>query len=802
MSDTMRAANLADANLADANQLRDRVTAAFGNIYLVGREIGRGGMAVVYAAEDVRLQRQVALKVLPPDLAFRAEVRERFVREAQTAARLNHPHIVSIYAVHEEAGMVCFAMALVNGESVAARLQRESRPSVEFVASTLEQTADALAYAHASGVVHRDVKPDNILLDRESGRAMVTDFGIARAAESGSRLTQTGIAVGTPAFMSPEQATGERDVDGRSDLYSLGVVGYLMLAGRLPFEASTTPAMLVKHVSELPPPILSVRADAPRALVGILERCLAKRPDDRWQSALEMRDALRRIQRDGSLHARGNVSSGYTPIGTTAARRDATGRDAAGRDGSGRDASGMIRDYGEKAGHRAEDWSPRSVREPAPAPRQLPAPSLLPPMPQFPPLPATASRAEHREWKAAQRDALRDWRHQVNDHRRLSREQWSDLQAYGSDADGRTDAARIGRFKGHLAVTAGTIAFLGVINAVTSPQFPWAIFPGMGLSLGVIGHYSKLRARGITWGRIWDDDGSARGDRGADDSLKPKPMRIARAARAFKRHVKWLAVSVGTSVASFVIGAGLNIDPMVIPFAGGIIASLVSAQLLTVDYFRLRRLGVSPGEALDGEWQAIAARSDDRPRASVLDEAVARAASPEVLASAHGDVVRNAVDDRLTIKDTAARLSDADRTMVPDVEPTADALLERITALATGLERLERDVPGSAIASLDARIAAVEAEPASTPDHERRLSLLTRQRASLQELLERRDTMQRQLENASMTLRSLRFDMVKLRTLGVGSAIADVTHATQEARALSRDIGRALEAADEVRRLG
>ncbi len=774
----MRAA----ANAADASLLRDRVTAAFGEQYLIGREIGRGGMAVVYAAEDVRLQRHVALKVLPPDLAFRSDVRERFVREAQTAARLNHPHIVSIYAVHEDAGMVCFAMALVNGESVATRLQREPRPPFEFIAAVLEQTADALAYAHASGVVHRDIKPDNILLDRESGRAMVTDFGIARAAESGSRLTQTGIAVGTPAFMSPEQATGEKEVDGRSDLYSLGVVGYLMLAGRLPFEASTTPAMLVKHVSEMPTPILSVRTDAPRALVGILERCLAKRPDDRWESALAMRDALRRIQRDGSLRIHGgHVPSGYTPAGFSpaAARRDQIGRE-----------------YADKAGHRAEDWAPRDVRELAPAPRQLPAPATMPPMPHFPPLPATASRAEHREWQAAQREALRDWRLQVKDQRRANRDEWSGINEYGGDE--RSDATRIGRFKGHMAFTAGMIAFLGLINAVTSPQFPWAIFPAMGMSMGVIGHYGRLRARGITWGRIWDDEGSLPIERA---SSEPKPARIARAARAFKRHVKWLVGSVATAVASYAIGSAFSLDPMVVPFVGGIIGTIVSGQLLTVDYFRLRRLGLSATEALGDDWKEIAAQSDDRPRSMLLDEMLRRVAGVDVLASTHGDTVRNAVDDRLTIKDTAARLSEADKAMVPDVEPTADALLERIGALASGLERLERDIPGNAIAQLDARIAVVEAEATSTPDHERRLGLLTRQRSSLQELVDRRETMQRQLDNASMALRSLRFDMVKLRTLGVGAAINDVTSATQEARAVSRDISRALEAADEVRRL-
>ncbi|MBL0169595.1 MAG: protein kinase [Gemmatimonadaceae bacterium] len=785
MSDATRAA----ANAADANMLRDRVTAAFGEQYLIGPEIGRGGMAVVYSAEDLRLQRQVALKVLPPDLAFRSDVRERFVREAQTAARLNHPHIVPIYAVHEQAGMVCFAMGLVTGESVAARLARDPRPPVEFIASVLEQTADALAYAHACGVVHRDVKPDNILLDRDSGRAMVTDFGIARAAESGSRLTQTGIAVGTPAFMSPEQATGDRDVDGRSDLYSLGVVGYLMLAGRLPFEATTTPAMLVKHVSETPPPIHFVRPDAPGSLVGILERCLAKRPADRWDSALVMRDALRRVQRDGSLKVLGGGPS------RSADRASNTPRDR------------VASEYADKAGHRSEDWSPRGVFEPAPAPRQLPAPAALPPMPHFPPLSPLADREEQREWKAARRDALRDWRHAVKDQRRATRDQWRDglefgVASYGETAfPGRSDEELIGRFKGQMAWTAGMIVFLGVINAITSRHFPWAVFPAMGMTMGVIGRYARLRARGITWSRIWDDDPDAQREPTDAAGLLPKPKRIARAARAFKRHLKWLAGSAAVAVGSFAIGGAFHLNPMIAPFVAGLIGSLVSAQLLIVDYVRLRRFGVSPTEALGDGWKEIAAVADDRPRYMQLNEVLERIAGPAVLMSSHGETVRSAVDDRMTIKDTASRLSDADKAMVPDVEPTADALLERIGALASGLERLERDVPGDAIAQLDARIAVAQAEPETAPDHERRLALLTRQRASLQELVDRRVTMQRQLESASMALRSLRFDMVKLRTLGVGAAIGDVTSATQEARALSLDIGRALYAAEEVRKL-
>lgn len=788
MNDAARSAS----NTADAQLLRDRVTAAFGETYLIGPEIGRGGMAVVYSAEDVRLQRQVALKVLPPDLAFKSDVRERFVREAQTSARLNHPHIVSIYAVHEEAGMVCFAMALVVGETLAERLVREPRPSPEFVASVLEQTADALAYAHANGIVHRDIKPDNILLEAESGRALVTDFGIARAVEGGSRLTQTGIAVGTPAFMSPEQATGDKDVDGRSDLYSLGVVGYLMLAGRLPFEATSTPAMLVKHVSETPPPIRAIRSDAPSALADILERCLAKRPDDRWSSAMALRDALRRVQRDGSLHdTDAPVRSGYRDAFNEANRAAGMApRRSLRSEPRSAPPHPVAREYAKKPGHRAEDWSPLSAGNSDDR-------SSMMPMPQFPPLPLSADKSDQREWRQARREAMRDWRLAMKDQRRDLRDRYADGQLLSAeDYDDRL----IGKFKHQIVYTGGTIMFLVAINAATSPEFPWAIFPAMGMSLGLLGRFAKMRARGITWNRIWHNE-SIEGERVNDPSELPKPKRIAHVAAAFRKHLKWFGASAVAAATSFVIGASFNLDPMMVPFGASFLAGFVSSQLLIVDYVRMRRLGVTPGDALSNGWKSIAASSDDRSPARRLDDELQRVVGSSVLNSVHGPAVRNAVEDQLAIADAGARLTDADKMLVPDVEPTANALVERITALATGLERLDRDIPGDVLVQLDARIAAVEAEPEAASDRDRRLQLLTRQRASLLELVERRDTMARQLESASLTLRSLRFDMVKLRTLGVGAAINDVTSATQEARAISLDIARVLEAADEVRKL-
>src|SRR5215217_5250645 len=251
-------------------------------------------MAVVYQATDLRLNRPVAIKVLPPDLAFNPDVRMRFIREAQTAAQLSHPNIVPIYSVDDKGGesLVYFVMAFVEGDSLGVRLKREGAWPIPQTVRVLRDVADALAYAHASGVVHRDIKPDNILIDRASGRPMVTDFGIARAAAAETRLTVTGVAVGTPAYMSPEQALGEREIDGRSDLYSLAVVGYHLLSGETPFKAANTPAMLVKHVSERPRPIRERRPEVPAYLAVAIDRALSKRPEDRWADAAEFRDAL------------------------------------------------------------------------------------------------------------------------------------------------------------------------------------------------------------------------------------------------------------------------------------------------------------------------------------------------------------------------------------------------------------------------------------------------------------------------------------------------------------------------------
>jgi serine/threonine-protein kinase len=280
------------------NRPDDALRAQLGRVleanYELDQEIGRGGMGIVYRARDRRLKRLVAVKLLPPDLAYRADIRSRFLREAETSAQLSHPSIVPIYTVEEADNLVFFIMGYVNGDTIAQRLRARGPMQAEEVRRILCEVGDALAYANARNVVHRDIKPDNILLDSDTGRAMVTDFGIARAVSEGNdtRLTTTGLAIGTPAYMSPEQCAGDRGVDGRSDIYSLGVVGYQMLSGDLPFVASNTPGMFVKHLTEQPRPISERVQGLPQDLGAIIMRCLAKEPSDRFATATAMVDAL------------------------------------------------------------------------------------------------------------------------------------------------------------------------------------------------------------------------------------------------------------------------------------------------------------------------------------------------------------------------------------------------------------------------------------------------------------------------------------------------------------------------------
>ncbi|MDQ8154548.1 MAG: serine/threonine-protein kinase [Gemmatimonadota bacterium] len=265
---------------------------ALGGQFRVEREIGRGGMGIVYLARDLKLDRLVALKVLPSLLASQPVTRERFLREARTAARLAHPNVVPVYRADEAGDTAFFAMAYVEGESLADRLRaRGPFPPAEAV-RILRDVSWALAYAHASNVVHRDVKPENILLERQSGRVLVTDFGIAHHKAPGdARLTQDGTMLGTLHYMSPEQVQG-LPLDGRSDLYALGVVGYQLLSGRLPFDEFEGPAVLLAHATRPAPPLAERAPAVPRALADVIDRTLSKDPAQRYESGEALADAL------------------------------------------------------------------------------------------------------------------------------------------------------------------------------------------------------------------------------------------------------------------------------------------------------------------------------------------------------------------------------------------------------------------------------------------------------------------------------------------------------------------------------
>jgi serine/threonine-protein kinase len=660
--------------------MRDHVVAVIGDVYELGPELGRGGMAIVYRATDLRLRRDVAIKVLPPEMAFRTDVRRRFLREAETAAQLSHPDIVPIYSVDERGGLVYFVMALVDGENLSTLLAR-GRLDVEETRRILTDVADALEYAHSHGVIHRDIKPDNIIVRREDGRALVTDFGIARAAESDSHLTATGVAVGTPAYMSPEQALGERDVDGRSDIYSLGVVAYQMLAGALPFTAANTPAMMMKHVSEMPRPLLQARPDLPPGLAAAVERALAKRPEDRWQDAAAFREALASDEAAPWLMETTTMPSPW-PRGVARGTSAHAGVPPlqGDREQSGSRGGGVA--VPPPAAHSRQPSSPRPEAIPAP-PQHAPAP----------PLPYLQS---------LRRGGRRSRRERKHDS----------MESFAA----RPLEQRIAIFRRNLAGSGATVATLAVINFATSPQFPWFLFCALGMGASIAGQWSNLWSDGVTWKRI------------------------------FRRDVQPPA---------------------------------------------------APEELPSAKRSALSAA----PSPSAAEGAAAKLASPEVLAGPHGAAVRRVAADREAIFSILRALSKADRELIPDVLPTVDALAARGSSIAFMLHHLDADVSPDAMHRLEARLAEVRAEPEDSADHERRLTLLERQHASLSELTSRRVRLYGQLDSVGMAMQNLKLDLLKLSSSGVQAALAEVTSATVEARALSRDIDHVLAAADEVRRM-
>jgi serine/threonine protein kinase len=630
--------------------LRDRVVAAIGQQYELEDEIGRGGMSVVYRARDRRLNRPVAIKILPPELAHDPAVTTRFTREAQTAAHLTHAHIVPIYDVGEGSGIAYFVMALVTGGNLATLLAREPRQPLEEVRRVLWEVADALAYAYLRGVIHRDIKPDNILLD-DTGRAIVSDFGIARAVEAGTRLTLTGVAVGTPVYMSPEQAVGEREIDGRSDIYSLGVLGYQMITGRVPFTAGNSMALLLKHVNERPRAIADLRPETPTGLRDAIDRALMKEPEDRWPTAAALRDALKSLEAPGAswrVEAR-------QPVRYTSPRPDDARRDRAPRS----DVRLVSPRRGTSAVDRRTDQqaSPDVQGGVVLVPEHLA--SLTP----------------------AQREDLRLWNGRVN---------------------------LLDRIKAMRRYTLATAVMI------------WAGFVGVGVGVTELPPLVMAPIVPIYMSMKW---------RRRAKSLRESGLKLRRVL--FKARAKWV-------------------------------------------------LHLPPTAPTEQELEKLAPR--------------------EVLDSPHGSAIRRAAEERAAILDIVASLSKPDRALLPDLAPTVNSLVERVAHLAQALHRLDQSIDPRLIQELDARIAEVESER-DAPEGERRLALLRRQRGTLEELVQRRGTLARQLDNAGLALGSLRLDLIKLRSSGLQSALSDVSTATQEARALSREIGAALEAAAEVRGL-
>jgi Protein kinase domain len=553
-------------------------------------------MGIVYRARDARLKRTVAVKVLPPELAFRQEIRSRFLREAEMSAQLSHPNIVPIYTVDEKAGLVYFVMAFIDGQTLGNRLTAEGRLPVADVRHMLREIADALAYAHAKGVIHRDIKPDNILIAADSHRAMVSDFGIARAVDdtptdpdgvnaAATRLTATGVAMGTPAYMSPEQCAGDRVIDGRSDLYALGVLAYHMLTGAPPFLGGNSASILVKQITEQPTPIADRRGDVPPDMAAIVMRLLQKNPADRFPDAAALVRALDGEPVPASAPTPGAPALGPTPI-------------------------------------------PPPTRGGIPIPPPQSSVSVPPGQPVPPPM---------------QYDPVA---------RLLTRAQ---------------------KYRRQITGMMGMCTMLTVLNYMTSPHAWWVEWVWFGMGWAAVASTMRL------WGE--------------------------------------------------------GVNPFVVLIRGP-------------------RAALPP----DHEIPAILGGTAGQRVAS-------RLVSPDVLAGPFGDVVRRAAGDHASILSLVGSLQPAERKQLPDVIPTANALVDQIATLAAALHRLDVETP--------------EAVRGQFADH----------RAALAD----------QLDRASISLQRLALDLVRYRAGGVESAMGGVTSATQQASALSREIGYALSAADEVR---
>src|SRR5215471_4585130 len=300
-ADTLEMPVTGDLSMLSGAWEHEQIVKHLGAQFQIVREIGRGGMGVVFLARDIALHRLVAIKVLRYEFTSSEEHRERFRREARMTARLSHPNIVPVHTFGEVpadesdpygAPLVYIVMKYVHGESLAERMRRDRSVPAAEVQRILRDLALALDSAHEDGVIHRDLKAENILLERDSGRAMLTDFGVALLRSLDPVRADASRAFGTPHYMSPEQAAGELDIDGRSDIYSAGVLGYYMLSGKLPFDAPTFESLAARHIAEAHVPIAEAAPNAPAALCDAIERAMYKQRDQRWRSGRELAAAL------------------------------------------------------------------------------------------------------------------------------------------------------------------------------------------------------------------------------------------------------------------------------------------------------------------------------------------------------------------------------------------------------------------------------------------------------------------------------------------------------------------------------
>lgn len=274
-------------------EFRQSLESALGADYRLGEVIGEGGFGRVYAATDVRLGRQVAIKVIRPDLAGARAFLDRFRKEGTALAKFRHPGIVPIYDIRERDGLIYYVMPLIEGDTLRAKLDQRRTLSPKETQRILIELCDCLAATHRAGIIHRDIKPDNIILEGFFSSALLMDFGIARSMEDFGK-TVSGIMVGTPTYMSPEQASGDEMIDHRSDIYSLGVLGYHMLTGRPPFVGSSPHAVIAGHVTDTPDPIRRLNPSVPKAMADAIARCLAKDPEERFQNAMQLSEELQK----------------------------------------------------------------------------------------------------------------------------------------------------------------------------------------------------------------------------------------------------------------------------------------------------------------------------------------------------------------------------------------------------------------------------------------------------------------------------------------------------------------------------